>query len=45
LPVTAPSGREWALLGLVLLAAVIAGLVPAIAAFRRSLSDGLSLRL
>jgi putative ABC transport system permease protein len=45
LPISAPSAREWMLLGLVMLAAVIAGLLPAIAAYRRSLSDGLSLRL
>ncbi len=45
LSMSAPTAREWLLLGMVLLAAVIAGLLPAIAAYRRSLSDGLSLRL
>lgn len=45
LPMSAPTVREWALLGMVLLAALLAGLLPATAAYRRSLSDGLSLRL
>ncbi|MCB1628621.1 MAG: ABC transporter permease [Xanthomonadales bacterium] len=45
LPVSWPTPAEWGLLALVILAAGAAGLVPAVAAYRRSLADGLSLRL
>lgn len=45
LPLSWPSARESLLLLGVLGAAALAGLVPAIAAYRRSLADGLSLRL
>lgn len=45
LPLSWPSAREALLLLGVLVAAALAGLIPAIAAYRRSLADGLSLRL
>jgi putative ABC transport system permease protein len=40
-----PSGRELLLLGSVLLASLIAGLIPALRAYWSALSDGLSLRI
>jgi putative ABC transport system permease protein len=42
---SAPSGYELALLGAVLVAAVISGAIPAYRAYRLSLSDGLSIRI
>ncbi|MDQ1093180.1 putative ABC transport system permease protein [Xanthomonas sacchari] len=38
----APSATEWGWLGCVLLAGVLAGIVPALLAYRRTLADGLS---
>ncbi|KAB7768896.1 hypothetical protein NB721_001627 [Xanthomonas sacchari] len=38
----APSAAEWGWLGCVLLAGVLAGIVPALLAYRRTLADGLS---
>ncbi|WP_311195491.1 ABC transporter permease [Xanthomonas indica] len=38
----APSAVEWGWLGCVLLAGVLAGIVPALLAYRRTLADGLS---
>jgi putative ABC transport system permease protein len=45
IPIGAPSGRELALLGAVVLGGIAAGAVPAYRAYRLSLADGLSLRL
>jgi len=41
----APSATEWALLGGVLLAALLASLVPAVRAYRYSLADGMTIRI
>jgi len=38
----APSPLEWTWLGCVLVAGVLAGIVPALLAYRRTLADGLS---
>lgn len=40
-----PETKEWLIMGAVLLASLIAGLVPALRAYRSALADGLSLRL
>ncbi len=40
-----PSLHEWRLLGLMLLAGGLVGLVPGVRAYRQSLSDGMSIRL
>lgn len=45
LPLSAPSGYEWQLLGAILAAALLIGCVPAWRAYRQSLADGLSIRL
>ncbi|WP_339490041.1 ABC transporter permease [Pseudomonas sp. EL_65y_Pfl2_R95] len=45
LPLNAPSGYEWLLLGSILGAALLMGCVPAWRAYRQSLADGLSIRL
>ena len=45
LPLSAPSGYEWQLLGAILAAALLMGCVPAWRAYRQSLADGLSIRL
>lgn len=45
LPLEAPSAYEWALLGAILLAALLMGAIPAWRAYRHSLADGLSIRL
>lgn len=45
LPLSAPSGYEWRLLGAILAAALLMGCVPAWRAYRQSLADGLSIRL
>ena len=45
LPLSAPSGYEWRLLGAILAAALLIGCVPAWRAYRQSLADGLSIRL
>ena len=44
IPLTAPTTRDWSLLGLILLAGVSMGCVPAWRAYRQSLVDGLSIR-
>jgi putative ABC transport system permease protein len=41
----APSATEWALLGAVLAAALVASLVPAMRAYRYSLADGMTIRI
>ena len=41
----APSLTEWALLGAVLVLGVLAGAIPGLIAYRRSLIDGLQVRL
>ena len=45
LAVGAPAGRELALLALVAVAGIAAGLVPGYRAYRLALADGLSIRL
>ena len=40
-----PSAYEWQLLGLVWLAGMVIGLLPAARAYRYSLSDGMSIRV
>jgi len=45
LALTAPSQYEWTLLGGILAAALVMGIVPAWRAYRQSLADGLSIRL
>jgi putative ABC transport system permease protein len=40
----APSPEEWALLGIVLVLGVINGLIPAAATYRKSLTDGMTVR-
>lgn len=44
-PLAMPSGYEWQLIGLVWLAGLLIGLLPAWRAYRYSLSDGMSIRL
>ena len=45
LPIDAPSGREFAVLAAVVLAAAVASLVPALRAYRLSLADGMMVRI
>ena len=45
LPVEAPSGVEWILLGAVSVLALVVGFLPAWRAYRNSLSDGLVIRM
>ncbi len=45
LPLSAPNGYEWRLLGAILAAALLMGCVPAWRAYCQSLADGLSIRL
>jgi len=45
LPLSLPSAYEWKLLGGILCAALLMGVVPAWRAYRQSLADGLSIRL
>ncbi|MDF2642238.1 MAG: peptide transporter permease [Pseudomonas sp.] len=45
LALSAPSQYEWTLLGGILAAALVMGIVPAWRAYRQSLADGLSIRL
>ncbi|WP_271410482.1 ABC transporter permease [Pseudomonas sp. Q1-7] len=45
LPLALPSPYEWSLLGAILAAALLMGVVPAWRAYRQSLADGLSIRL
>lgn len=45
LPLALPSPYEWTLLGAILAAALLMGVVPAGRAYRQSLADGLSIRL
>jgi len=40
-----PGAREWAMLGLIFTSAVLAGCLPAWRAYRRSLADGMTIRL
>lgn len=39
------SAYEWALLGLVQLAGIIIGVIPAVSAYRKSLADGMTIRI
>jgi putative ABC transport system permease protein len=43
-PITFPSISEWLLLFFVMAGAAIAGLVPALMAYRRSIADGMTVR-
>ncbi|MNJ79500.1 hypothetical protein D3C77_775470 [compost metagenome] len=45
LPLALPSPYEWTLLGAILAAALLMGVVPAWRAYRQSLADGLTIRL
>ncbi|WP_028629216.1 ABC transporter permease [Metapseudomonas resinovorans] len=45
LPLALPNPYEWTLLGAILAAALLMGVVPAWRAYRQSLADGLSIRL
>jgi putative ABC transport system permease protein len=45
LPLTEPDMTDWLMLGSVLVAGALTGLLPAMKAYRNSLSDGLSIRL
>ncbi len=45
IPIQSPSLMEWIYLGALVLASFGVGLIPAITAYRRSLADGLSLRV
>jgi len=45
LPIDWPSTWEMTLLGLVIVAGVISGFIPALLAYRRSLADGMSIRV
>ncbi|MFT6537005.1 MAG: putative ABC transport system permease protein [Loktanella salsilacus] len=45
LPIDEPSGREFAVLAAVVLAAAVASLVPALRAYRLSLADGMIVRI
>lgn len=45
LPLAMPSVHEWRLLGAILCAAILMGVVPAWRAYRQSLADGLSIQL
>ncbi|MCY1182677.1 hypothetical protein D9M73_232490 [compost metagenome] len=45
LPLAMPSVHEWALLAIILGAALLMGSVPAWRAYRQSLADGLTLHL
>ncbi|MBD2835473.1 ABC transporter permease [Pseudomonas sp. JM0905a] len=45
LPLALPTPYEWTLLGAILAAALLMGVVPAWRAYRQSLADGLSIRL
>jgi putative ABC transport system permease protein len=42
---TAPSPREWALLGAVVLAGLLASVVPGLRAYRMSLADGMTIKV
>jgi putative ABC transport system permease protein len=44
LPITAPTTREWIVLGIVVLAGFIAGAIPALRAYWNSLADGIIVR-
>lgn len=45
LPITPPSGRDLAIIGIVMAAAVLAGAIPAFRAYRQSVADGMTVRL
>jgi putative ABC transport system permease protein len=44
LNIDAPSAYEWQLLGAIVLAGIVAGLLPALRAYRLSLADGMTVR-
>ena len=41
LPITAPTPREWIVLGIVVLSGIVAGAIPALRAYWNSLADGI----
>ncbi|MBD23987.1 MAG: peptide ABC transporter permease [Candidatus Marinimicrobia bacterium] len=43
-PIVPPMPREWLILGLVMIASTVAGLAPALMAYRQSLADGMTVR-
>lgn len=43
--ITAPTTYEWMLLGIVQLAGIIVGIIPAIRAYRHSLADGMTIKV
>jgi putative ABC transport system permease protein len=45
LPIGMPTGRDAAIIGIVMAAGVLAGIIPAFSAYRQALSDGILLRL
>ena len=44
-PINPPMPREWLILGFVMVAATAVGLVPALMAYRKSIADGLTVRI
>lgn len=45
LPMAPPAVSDWLILGIIVVAGLLAGIIPAIRAYRLSLNDGLSVRL
>ena len=45
IPINMPQLREWLILGLVLVSGGLASLIPALLAYRRSLADGMTVRI
>jgi putative ABC transport system permease protein len=45
IPITAPTSYELSLLGCIIAAGILAGLLPALRAYRLSLSDGMMVRV
>ncbi len=44
IPISSPSEREWMMLGAILAGGLVAGLLPALRAYRMSLADGMTVR-
>ena len=44
IPVSPPSAREWLMLGAILAGGLLAGLLPALRAYKMSLADGMTVR-
>ena len=45
IPIDMPQLREWLILGLVLASGALASIIPALLAYRRSLADGMTVRI